>query len=127
YPWQSGLINAVPVAVTASKGSDKLTIEGLTPSTVEAVAPGDVFSIGTNLYMAVTAANTDANGQASITIRPRLRKTAFKGETARFDKPTGRFSLSSSEAFSSAFNADGFAGNTATLSLIEVPDLGEAS
>lgn len=123
YLWQAGAKTSVWLASAAVRGADKITLAGLTASTSRAVKKGDLFGLGGNIYMAVTDANSDSSGEALVSIRPRLRKPAAALATVRVDKPRGRFTLASSEAFDMSVES-GKIARGASLSLIEVPDLG---
>jgi hypothetical protein len=112
-PWSDGTgwLNAgyVPpaaeVAAVATAGSADVVIRGLPISTADLLAPGDLLEIRpngiptdtSNLYEVVRGSGSDANGEAGVEIRPRLRQTFAIGDMVVLHHAQGVFQLSDSE------------------------------
>lgn len=122
YQWQAGQKNSVWLASAARRGAEKITLGGLTASTIKAVKRGDLLGIAGNIYEAVTEANSDANGEAGVTIRPRLRKPAAAKAHVQVDKPRGRFTLAGMDVFDNTITPPTLSRN-ASISFVEAPDL----
>lgn len=125
YLWQAGLRTSVPLAATARRGADRVTIGGLTPSTSKAVKRGDMLGIGGNLHEVVTEGNSNSIGETTVQIRPRLHKDAAALSTVRVDKPRGRFALAGMDSFAQVITPPTLS-RSASVSFVEVPDVGVA-
>jgi hypothetical protein len=123
YLWQAGAKTSVWLAASASRGADRVTLGGLTASTAKAVKRGDLLGIGGNLHEVVTEGNSDSSGESTVQIRPRLHKPASALATVQVDKPRGRFALASMDSFSQSITPPTLS-RSASLSLVEVPDVG---
>ena len=106
------------VATSVEAGSEFLSIGGLVPNQPVSLLGGDLFEVGGYLYKAGMTAASDANGFATVTIRPRLRTTVLDGDSVLFAFPTSPFQLADDEqgAFEIVSPMDGSIG----LSLVEV-------
>lgn len=107
----------------AARGTDTITIRNLTTSTTGALKADDMFELGGNLYRVVSTVNSDSNGKSTIEIRPRLRKAQAAGDGLEFNKPRGRFLLTSAEAYDQTLEPPHLVRG-ATLTLMEAPDVG---
>lgn len=107
----------------AARGTDTITVRNLVAGTVGALKADDMFELGGNLYRVIGDVNSDANGKSTIEIRPRLRKGHALRDGLNFANPRGRFILTGSEAYSQSVTPPKLV-RSATLTLIEAPDIG---
>ena len=88
------------LASITARDDDTVHIRGLVVSKTGVLQPGDWFQIGhhfgpqgSQLAMAGQAANSDANGESRVTVRPHLRRAFPVGTPVRFRNPQGVFRL----------------------------------
>jgi hypothetical protein len=70
-----------------------LVTRGWTPTTFRLLMPGDHFQVGYRLYRTCEQVNSDASGNATITVWPSLRETPPDGTPLVLAKPAGLFRL----------------------------------
>lgn len=85
------------IATAQPAGSEFVTITGLVPSQDVSIAASDRFEIGGYLYKAARPAASDADGNALVNIRPRLRLPVLPGDAVKFAYPTSPFQLADDE------------------------------
>jgi hypothetical protein len=94
-----GVGTGTPLINGANQTGEDLVTDGWTPSKTGILLAGDWIQIGTGgnsrLFMVVADANSDAGGNATLTIRPRLQyRTAFADNTPiTVNNPVGVFRL----------------------------------
>lgn len=87
------------VKTAAPRGSTTITLKELGVSATNALRKNDFFSIvhaasGVSLlYKCVDDITTDANGEAAVTIRPRLRAPVAANDVVQFLRPKSPFRL----------------------------------
>lgn len=91
-----------PVVDGASQTGDELNIKGLTPNQTEVAKAGDFISIGsgvgTRLYKIIADANSNADGEMTVTIVPRLRTSPSDLATVNVNNAKGIFRLTEQTA-----------------------------
>jgi hypothetical protein len=107
----------------AARGADTVTVKGLVPSTTGALKADDMFEIGGNLHRVLFDANSDADGKATVDIRPRLRKPHAANDGLNFKDARGRFILGDAQGYDQTVEPP-LLVRGATLTLIEAPDVG---
>lgn len=114
------------IGAAAARGASSVTLSGLLASQTVGFAQGDHFAIPQGsenygfLHRVVAAAATDASGNATVTIRPRLREAVVVGQRVNFLRPRGVFRLA--EATSATFNRGPGGMGQPSLSLVEAPE-----
>ncbi len=84
------LVNGSQAAMATS-----LVTKGWTPSSFRLLLPGDYLQVGNRLHRVLETVNSDANGDATITIWPSLRDALTDGEAIDLNHPQGLFRLAS--------------------------------
>ena len=86
-----------PVVLTSSGTNlpmtNSLATAGWKASTNGVLLAGDRFQVGYRLYMVCDTVNSDASGNATITVWPSLRETPPDGTSLVLTKPAGLFRL----------------------------------
>ena len=86
------------VAGTNNAMATTLTTSGWTASQNGVLLPGDYFQIGYRLYMVVGAAvNSDASGDATISLWPSLRESPAAGAALILKSAAGLFRLAANQ------------------------------
>ena len=70
-----------------------LNTKGWLPSTMGHLLPGDQLQIGQRLHRVLEQVNSDANGDASISIWPSIREVTTDGDPLTLNNPQGLFRL----------------------------------
>jgi hypothetical protein len=70
-----------------------LVTRGWKPNSYRLLLPGDHFQIGYRLHRVCEVANSDANGNATLTIWPSIRETPADGTALNLKAPVGLFRL----------------------------------
>lgn len=95
YPAQSGV--GAPVAATSGGANAPMTqslvTRGWPASAFRLLLPGQQFQIGYRLHTVCEVVNSDAGGNATLTIWPSLRETPADGTQIVLAKPAGLFRL----------------------------------
>ena len=93
-----GSASGTPVCngVTAPM-SYTLTTRGWTPNMYRLLLPGDHLQIGYRLHRVLTQVNSDANGDATISVWPSIREATTDGEPVILNHPQGLFRLASNK------------------------------
>ena len=91
-----------PVINGASQTGDSLAIDGLPASATGYLKAGDYIQIGTasdsQLYKVLEDADSNASGEATLTIWPDLRSSPTDGAPVTVNNARGLFRLSTSES-----------------------------
>jgi hypothetical protein len=90
-PFGSALGN--PLVMGSGQTGRVLNTKGWTPSKTGLLLPGDHFQIGCRLHMVQTSVNSDASGNASISIFPQIRESQVDGSPLNLSNPQGLFAL----------------------------------
>jgi hypothetical protein len=89
-----GLLGGTPLVRNSNAtGSKTLTTKGWTINKANVLRAGDWIQVGTQLFMVVTDASSDASGFATLDIFPRLRSTFADGTAIVTTNPKGIFRL----------------------------------
>jgi hypothetical protein len=90
-----GSWGGTPVVDGASQTGDELVLRGLPLSVVGCAKAGDYISLGsgssTRLHRVVVDADSDASGNMTVTMVPRLRQSPADGDTLTFSSAMGLF------------------------------------
>ena len=111
----------VNIDVDGVTGDTTITLRNLTASQSAALKADDMFGVGDNLYIVTADAPSDADGKATISFLPPLRKGVAVGDAVNLSNPTGLFLLTNGLEELSASHT-GFSSNL-TLSFFEDPDV----
>lgn len=120
--FQSGATTA-QLKDAAVAGSEWITLQGLTASQTSALKAGDMLAITVDgadhgfLHQVVIDSPSNASGEATVTIRPRVRQAAPAMTRVMLEKPRGVFMQPKDDAFSLDVSNDGF--GRGSLMLIE--------
>lgn len=109
------------IASNAPIGATHVLLSGLVASQAVSLKENDRLEIGGLLYMAVKTASSDANGQALVEIRPRLRMPATAGDQVSFVNPSSVFTILDSPLMENSPGGYTSLGNTG-FTLTEVPE-----
>ena len=90
-PFGSAL--GTPLVNVANQTGRTLNTKGWTANKTGLLLPGDHFQIGVRLHMVTQPVNSDASGNASISIWPRIREPQADGAFLNLSNPQGLFSL----------------------------------
>jgi hypothetical protein len=101
YSGPQGTVKGAPVVSGVNNAmATTLNTRGWTPSSFRLLLPGDYLQLGSiasgvpcRLFRVLDQVNSDANGNATITIWPSLREATTDGEAITFNKPAGLFRL----------------------------------
>jgi len=74
-----------------------LITDGWTPSKTGLLLPGDYFQIGVRLHMVLTQVNSDAGGNATISIWPQIREVQPDNSALNLSSPQGLFALQTND------------------------------
>lgn len=94
-----GTAQGLPVANTAGATGNNaamtttLFTRGWTENAFRLLLPGDNIQVGFRLHRVLDQVNSDANGDASISIWPSLREVPVDGSSIILNKPAGLFRL----------------------------------
>lgn len=118
-----GYVGAAGVA-----GSEWLTISGLVASQTVSLKTGDRFSVMIPgqaygyLHKVVASAPSDANGDATVKIRPRLRRDVWIGQIVQFNYAKGVFQLQGDDdAHATSWRHPGLGASG--FKLVEAPEV----
>lgn len=70
-----------------------LVTKGWTPNSYRLLLPGDYLQVGFRLHRVLDVVNSDANGDATISIWPSLRDTLADGQAIVLNEPVGLFRM----------------------------------
>ncbi|MGV3649838.1 MAG: hypothetical protein ACO1OK_00300 [Devosia sp.] len=87
------VLTTAAVASEAPAGATSVTLKGLKPSQIVALAADDHFTIGENLYTVISHAGSDLDGEATVSFLPPLRHGVATDDAVHLNKPTGVFRL----------------------------------
>jgi hypothetical protein len=73
--------------------SQTLNTRGWKANTYRLLLPGDLLQIGVHLHRVLDQVNSDANGNATISIWPSIREATTDGEAVVLNNPQGLFRL----------------------------------
>ena len=90
-PFGSHLGN--PLVSGGAQTGRVLNTKGWTPNQIGLLLPGDHFQIGARLHMVQNSVNSDASGNASISIFPQIRESQVDGAPLNLSSPQGLFAL----------------------------------
>jgi hypothetical protein len=94
YTGPKGTVKGAPVVNGVNNAmSTQLNTRGWTPSSFRLLLPGDYFQLGDRLHRVLDALNSDANGDATISIWPSIREATTDGQAINLNKPQGLFRL----------------------------------
>ena len=116
------------ITVTGARGSEFITIGNLDPSITNGFRIGDMVSISQNaepygfLHRILGDASSNAIGEATLRIRPRLREAVSVGQKVSLIEARGVFQLMP-DAQAVINRRYGHFGEGGSLSLIEVPEV----
>ena len=95
YAAPQGLALGTPVVSGAAQTGRSLVTRGWTASKTGQLLPGDHLQIGVRLHMVTAQVNSDASGNATIPIWPRIRESQPDGAFLNLSSPQGIFALKS--------------------------------
>jgi hypothetical protein len=113
----------VNIAADAAEGAETITLKNLRPSEAVALKAVDHLGIGENLHAVLNSNGSDANGEATVTIRPVLRKGVAEDDPVNLLKPTALFRLTGGDADLSQHGLAHVYSDPVTLSFMEEPDV----
>jgi hypothetical protein len=88
----------VPVVNGAqAAASQSLLTRGWAPNSYRLLLTGDYIQVGYRLHRVLDQVNSDANGDATISIWPSLRDPVIDGQTVILNNPKGLFRLASNK------------------------------
>ncbi len=94
----AGLGKGIPVVSgTNAPMATTLLTRNWKPDVHRQLLPGDLVQIGVRLHEVVEQVDSDAGGNAAITIWPSLREAATDGEAITLNKPAGLFRLAGNQ------------------------------
>lgn len=88
-----------PVITSALAGEQTIQTSGWIPNVNFQLKPGDYIQLGENLHRVLDPVNSDANGEAILTLWPDLRETYEQGERVKLRNPTGLWRLTRPPSF----------------------------
>src|SRR3954463_10292223 len=92
-----GTATGTPLVNGASQTGEDLATDGWTASVTGILKAGDWIQLGTGssarLYMVMVDANSNGSGQATLTIRPKLRSSPGDNSAIVTNSPVGVFRL----------------------------------
>lgn len=83
----AGVGGGTPVVNGAGQTGNTLNIDGAPTSTTGWLLAGDVFSVGSYLYMLTADADTDGSGTAALSFAPALRAAPADGASIVINSP----------------------------------------
>jgi hypothetical protein len=96
-----GVATGTPVVSGGSQTGNQLQTSGWTPSVTGILKAGDWFQLGTagntRLYKVLDDVNSDASGNATLSIFPSLRTSPANLESIIFNAPRGQWRLSAND------------------------------
>ncbi len=98
-----GTPSGAPVANTAGATGNNavatttLYSRGWTPNRFRLLLPGDALQVGYRLHRVLEQVNSDANGDAAISIWPSLREVPADGQQIILNNPQGLFRLAANK------------------------------
>jgi hypothetical protein len=87
-PQGTPVVNGVNVAM-----STNLNVRGFTPNTFRHLLPGDYLQLGHRLHEVMDVVNSDANGNATISLWPSIREATADGDPIILNNPQGLFRI----------------------------------
>lgn len=88
-----GVAAGAPTVNGAGQAGNTLLTDGWEPNITNILKAGDWLQIGTHLYKNLTDASSDAGGNATLTVFPRLRTDAIDNTELITSHPKGIFYL----------------------------------
>lgn len=88
-----GVGTGTPLVKGGFQTGRTLVTDGWTPNKTGIMLPGDYFQVGVRLHMVTTTANSDASGNATFNIWPRLREKPLDNDPINVSSPQGLFAL----------------------------------
>ncbi len=108
-PAPKGLAWGSPVVAGSANVGKVLTTRGWNANITGILKAGDKIQIGSYLYQVMRDVNSDADGEATLDIWPRLRSVPADNETIVTNNPRGLFQLASSSGELCTFSISGIA------------------
>ena len=94
YKGPQGTVLGVPVVSGANNAmATQLATKGWTPNSFRLLLPGDYLQLGNRLHKILDVVNSDASGNATITVWPSLREATTDGQAINLNNPRGLFRL----------------------------------
>ena len=90
-----GVASGSPRVNGAAQTGETLATDGWSADITDILKRGDRFQLGNRLYMVLSNANSNSNGEATLDIWPRLRETPSDDEPLVTVRPKGIFRLAS--------------------------------
>ncbi|MFC6644135.1 hypothetical protein ACFQBQ_00720 [Granulicella cerasi] len=95
YKHPQGTVKGVPVVNGAQSAmATTLSTKGWTPNSYRLLLPGDYLQVGYRLHRVIDVVNSDANGDATISLWPSLREAVTDGQAIILNNPRGLFRMS---------------------------------
>jgi len=117
YKGAQGTASGTPLVNGAqSPMATSLNTKGWTPSSFRLLLPGDYLQVGNRLHRVLDVVNSDASGNASITIWPSLRDAVTDGQAINLNNPQGLFRLANNRR---SLTADETLLSAVTLKAVE--------
>jgi len=117
YTGAQGSCNGTPLVNGAqSPMATSLVTRGWTPSSFRLLLPGDYLQLGNRLHRVLDVVDSDASGNATISIWPSLRDALTDGETVNLNNPQGLFRLATNRR---SLTADETRLSAVTLKCVE--------
>jgi hypothetical protein len=88
-----GPFPTISLDASATAGATSISVKGLTPSQLVALAADDHFGIGENLYTVMAHCGSDVTGRATISFLPPLRNGVAEDDSINLSKPTAKMRL----------------------------------
>lgn len=92
-----GVGTGTPLLKGAGQLGNSILIDGLTPSTTNILRAGDYVQIGTGtnarLHMQMVDLDSDSSGEATLTLRPAVRRAQADNEAVSFHNAVGLFRM----------------------------------
>ena len=123
--FQSGIASST-VGAAGKRGAEYVTVTGLIASQATGFARGDMISIARGseghgfLHRVVADAPTDADGNAAVRIRPRLRESIAIGQVVHFLAARGVFQVAEQDGLFTTREPGGL--GQPSIRLVEVPE-----
>lgn len=94
YTGPKGTVKGSPVVSGVNNAmATTLNTKGWTPNSFRLLLPGDYLQLGNRLHRVLEQVNSDANGDATVSIWPSIREVSTDGQAIILNKPAGLFRL----------------------------------